>query len=76
MNIPSFDVFLDTLTPEQFQEWTEEINQNEYTFSFGKINPEQFNKNMNNLASMNLSLFVNLLSAYHEWLSEQIGNQD
>lgn len=56
MNIPSFDVFLDTLTPEQFQEWTEEINQNEYTFSFGKINPEQFNKNMNNLASMNLSL--------------------
>lgn len=65
-----FNSFLATLTEDFFVESVKKINEQNISIKF-PLDQSSFSDIFTKQASVNVSLMIDLLKKYHEWLSEQ-----
>lgn len=63
-----FTDFLETLTPEIFENIADKINSNSYQFEFS-LSPDGFKGLFNAVAISDINITLELLKLYHEWLN-------
>lgn len=75
MNLPSYEDFIDSLTKDEIKTWVDDTNEEEFKLHLLPLNEKAVNENLTSITAINLTVSMNMLRAYHKWLSQQLSNQ-